>query len=171
MTTFGVSLARVGRSRAGARIFAAGRAFQQQESERLKALAPAPSGENHNGDSDPLDEDVDRKIGPCRRIVLEVAKARHIPSREIMLRSRLRHIAAARTEAIFRCVAETQLSLPAIGRIFDRDHTTIGAAVVRFHHKTGAPLPRGMKPRSFGAATSNGSADRSTHGQRGAECA
>lgn len=166
MTVFGVSLARVGRSRAGARIFAAGQAFQQQESERLKALIPAPSEEGHGNLSDPLAARVDQKLGPCRRIIVEVAKARRVPAREIMSRSRLRRIAAARTEAIFRCVAETQLSLPAIGRIFDRDHTTIGAAVVRYHHKTGTPLPRGMKPRSFGAARSDRKAHQSNEAQR-----
>ncbi|MHA1559199.1 MAG: helix-turn-helix domain-containing protein [Alphaproteobacteria bacterium] len=169
MTAFGVSLARVGRSRAGARIVAAGLAFQKKESERLKALTPAPIEKQHDNVSDKVAERFDGKLGPCRRIVLEVAKVRRVAGREIMSRSRLRRISAARTEAIFRCVAETQLSLPAIGRIFNRDHTTIGAAVVRYHHKTGTPLPRGMKPRSFGAARSRRRAHKSAEAQGAGE--
>ena len=169
MTAFGVSLARVGRSRAGARIFAAGRAFQRQESERLKALVPTSTENQHDNFPDKVAERFDGKLGRCRRIVLEVAEARRVPAQDIMSRSRLRRISAARTEAIFRCVAETQLSLPAIGRIFNRDHTTIGAAVVRYHHKTGTPLPRGMKPRSFGAARSGRRAQKSADAQGAGE--
>jgi hypothetical protein len=45
---------------------------------------------------------------------------------------------------MFRCVAETTLSLPAIARIFHRDHTSIGHGVMRHHIRTGEPLPRGM---------------------------
>lgn len=135
MTVFGVSLARVGRSPAGARIAAAGKAFQDQQLRAATANASPPK---------PLPTDTEAHHTSCRGIIREVAKAHGITAADILSRTRSRTIGAARTEAMYRCVAETEHSLPAIGRVFDRDHTTVGAAVVRHHVKTGQPLPRGM---------------------------
>lgn len=146
MTAFGVSLARVGRSAAGARIAAAGLAFHEKQARQLAVAAEA------KGTPDATMMSPQPKASSCREIIRAVAKAHRLGADDVLSRSRLRTIGAARTEAMYRCVAETHHSLPAIGRIFGRDHTSVGAAVIRHHLKTGLPLPRGMKARSFGLA-------------------
>lgn len=82
--------------------------------------------------------------GQCRRIIEEVADKYDVPAKDILSDRRAHVLIPPRHEAMFRCVAETLLSLPAIGRIFNRDHTSIGHAVMRHHLRTGDPLPRGM---------------------------
>lgn len=82
--------------------------------------------------------------GKCRTIIEEVAAKYGVAVREILSDRRARVLIPPRHEAMFRCVAETHLSLPAIGRVFNRDHTSIGHAVMRHHINTGEPLPRGM---------------------------
>lgn len=53
-----------------------------------------------------------------------IAKVHGITLRELLGTSRKRHIVAARAEAI-KMLREAGLSLPAIGAILRRDHTTI----------------------------------------------
>lgn len=74
--------------------------------------------------------------GQCRAIIEEVAAKYDMPVKDIL--------SDRRAKAMYRCVAESPLSLPAIGRIFHRDHTSIGHAVMRHHLRSGDPLPRGM---------------------------
>lgn len=82
--------------------------------------------------------------GRCRTIIDEVAAKYRVPVADILSDRRAHALIPPRHEAMFRCVAETKLSLPAIGRIFGRDHSSIGHAVMRHHLRTGDPLPRGM---------------------------
>jgi len=83
-------------------------------------------------------------LSQCHRIIEEVSRRHDIPVGEILSDSRARVLIPARHEAIFRCVAESPLSLPSIGRIFNRDHTSIGYAVMKHHLRTGERSPRGM---------------------------
>ena len=82
--------------------------------------------------------------GQCHRIVDEVAAKHHVRAGDILSDSRAHALIPPRHEAMYRCVAETSLSLPAIARIFHRDHTSIGHGVMRHHIRSGDPLPRGM---------------------------
>lgn len=62
----------------------------------------------------------------AREIIMRVAQWRGVPFAVIVGTRRTRHIVAARFEAI-RAVADARpdLSLPQLGRIFNRDHTSI----------------------------------------------
>ena len=140
-TSFGVRPTM--RSEAARRILAAGLAFQK----RMEAIEPTRS--MNDRDARAPDKNQGRS-GPatrplnCREIIAEVAAKHSVPVADILSDGKSHAIIPARHEAMYRCVAETELSLPAIGRIFHRDHTSIGNAVMRHHIRTGAPLPRGM---------------------------
>jgi len=60
-----------------------------------------------------------------RSIIKEVAQKHDLMMRDILSKSRKRHIAWPRHEAFDRLRKETNMSLPAIARIWDMDHTTI----------------------------------------------
>lgn len=141
MTAFGVRP--TFRSDAARRIEAAGRAFAEKE---LRAVGDRTPGQQAVaiGAAKPAATPLQRGPGACHRIIAEVAARHDIPVHDILSDRRARVLIPARHEAIWRCVMETPLSLPAIGRVFHRDHTSIGHAVMRHHLTTGAPLPRGM---------------------------
>lgn len=165
MTTFGVRSSL--RSAAARRIEAAGLAFEEQQRrerggqlapERAAAepepppapIAPAPSHDavrafpftalERSDDAFAFD----RRPGQCRAIIEDVAAKYDVPVKDILSDRRAKVLIPPRHEAMYRCVLETPLSLPAIGRIFHRDHTSIGHGVMRHHLRTGDPLPRGM---------------------------
>ena len=60
-----------------------------------------------------------------RVIISQVAEKHGLMMRDILSKSRKRHIAWPRHEAFDRLRKETKMSLPAIARIWDMDHTTI----------------------------------------------
>jgi len=60
-----------------------------------------------------------------RSIIKEVAQKHDLMMRDILSKSRKRHIAWPRHEAFDRLRKETKMSLPAIARIWDMDHTSI----------------------------------------------
>ena len=60
-----------------------------------------------------------------REITRQVAEKHGISFNRIFARRKTLKIVYARQEAMSRCVEETGYSLPAIGRFFDRDHTTV----------------------------------------------
>jgi len=67
---------------------------------------------------------------PARSIIERVSVAMGIPYREIVGASRMRDIAEARQVAMYEVrKLRPDLSLPQIGRIFGRDHTTVLHAV------------------------------------------
>lgn len=129
-----------------ARIEAAGRRFAAIESaSTLRALLGTA-----NATIAALREEIAAlRGGSCAAILDEVAAKYGVSVRDLVSERRPRSILPARREAMYRCVVETSLSLPTVGRAFRRDHTTIGEAVMRHHLTTGAPLPRSMnwKPR------------------------
>ena len=153
--------------RSGARrIEAAGRAFEERsrttedgrrnaESEwrnagEVEGIRPPPSVLRPPDDCPPFAPPAetpfgpDRRPGQCRAIIEEVAAKYDVPVKDILSDRRAKVLIPPRHEAMYRCVAETPLSLPAIGRVFHRDHTSIGHGVMRHHLRTGDPLPRGM---------------------------
>lgn len=163
-TSFGVRSSL--RSAAARRIEAAGIAFQQthgrsDQGETQQDLPPRPQiGRSASASgkavsvrtlfkapietSRPAAARRDAGKGKCRTIIEEVAAKYGVAVKEILSDRRARVLIPPRHEAMFRCVAETHLSLPAIGRVFNRDHTSIGHAVMRHHIATREPLPRGM---------------------------
>ena len=60
-----------------------------------------------------------------RRIVAEVAAKNDIGFHTLLSSNRTHKVAHARQEAMLRLRRETDLSLPQIGRIFKRDHSTV----------------------------------------------
>lgn len=59
------------------------------------------------------------------RIVLQVSKATGVKPNEIMGQSRTRHVVRARFAAMVITRDYLGLSYPAIGRAFNRDHTSV----------------------------------------------
>ena len=164
-TSFGVRSSL--RSAAARRIEAAGLAYRERQRRQTdteeSAACPKPEiaassgGHPHppeparafpfTGIIDSLSEEpfgTDRRPGHRRAIIEEVAAKYDVPVKDILSDRRAKVLIPPRHEAMYRCVAETPLSLPAIGRVFHRDHTSIGHAVMRHHLRTGDPLPRGM---------------------------
>lgn len=72
----------------------------------------------------------------CRRLIEETAAKHGMTYRDVISASRAKLIVAVRNEAI-RVVADARpdMSLPALGKIFKRDHTTILHSL----RKTSAP--------------------------------
>ena len=67
-----------------------------------------------------------------RAIIKQVAHKHGLMMHEILSKNRKRHIAWPRHEAFDRLYRETNMSLPAIARIWDMDHTSeIGRASCR----------------------------------------
>lgn len=63
---------------------------------------------------------------PSWRFILSLVALKHgVMQREILGPYRNRAIVAARHEAIAMTYQHTQLSMPAVGRLFARDHTTV----------------------------------------------
>lgn len=70
---------------------------------------------------------VEQVAEPMRwRVILaEVCHKHNITYSELVGDRRSKHLVKARHEAAFRLSRETEMSLPAIGRRLNRDHTTI----------------------------------------------
>lgn len=84
--------------------------------------------------------------GACRTIIEQVAAKHDVKAGDIIGPRRMKQILHARQEALYRCVDETSLSLPTIGRAFgDRNHSTIIHAVRVYAKDKGLGLPRGMR--------------------------
>ena len=84
-----------------------------------------------------------------RRIFREEAERRGIDLRVLRGRSRAIPMVQARQRAIYRMATETGLTLGQIGMVVNRDHTTVGAAIVKYCRTTGTPFPRGLTDRSY----------------------
>ncbi len=83
-----------------------------------------------------------RDVAHVRRIQREVAEAYGVPRDDILSERRQKRVAEARQYAMWRARYETHLSLPQIGRLFLRDHTTVIHAVQRVDAQQGREAPR-----------------------------
>jgi len=152
-TSFGVRSSL--RSEAARRIEAAGLAFEKQHRggpDEAKTAKTPPAGMRRNAEAFALPVKRPPK-GQCHRIVDEVAAKYRVRAADILSDSRAHALIPPRHEAMYRCVAETSMSLPAIARIFHRDHTSIGHGVMRHHLRSGDPLPRGMDWKAGASGT------------------
>lgn len=72
-------------------------------------------------------EQLNLNEGPdkAHKIARAVAKAHRVPWKEFTSRRRNLAYAAARQHAMWEIHKHTKLTLPEIGRIFDRDHSTV----------------------------------------------
>ena len=61
----------------------------------------------------------------ARGIIKEVAQKHDLEPYDVLGKDKCRHMAWARHEAFDRIRKETHMSLPAIARIFDMDHTSV----------------------------------------------
>lgn len=68
---------------------------------------------------------TDRAVVSIESIINEICTRYKISRIDLLSRRRARHLAWPRQEAYWRASKETMMSLPAIGRAFGRDHTTI----------------------------------------------
>lgn len=135
MTTFGVSLARVGRSAAGARIEAAGRAYQASLVPKKPTAWVMPD----------IPDPPPWHVSKCRYYAKAVAQRHNIKLDDILGKSRKKHIIKARREVFYVCVIRTGLSYQVIGMALgNKDHTTVQWSVMQHCDFYGLPMPRGM---------------------------
>jgi hypothetical protein len=73
-----------------------------------------------------------------KRIAFEVGQTYGVSFREMLSLRRDKVISRARQEAIWRVKNETAMSIPAIGRRFNRDHTTVIYAVRKHEERMAA---------------------------------
>ncbi len=79
---------------------------------------------------------LDMYAAPGWRFLLRLASLRHqIPAKDILSDKRSREIVAARSEAMAMVYQHTQLSTTIVGKMFNRDHTTVLHALVKFDAK------------------------------------
>lgn len=70
-------------------------------------------------------QDVPEVFRPRWKVIAEeVARKHGLTLHDLLSERRERRLVVARQEAIWRCKMETTMSLPAIGKRFNRDHTT-----------------------------------------------
>ena len=81
----------------------------------------------------------------AREIIATTASDHGLTVDDLVGKVRTRHISAARFEAMARIRAERKLSLPAIGRLFNRDHTTVLHALKAY---SAGRLPDAPRPRT-----------------------
>lgn len=77
---------------------------------------------------------IPERVPEWKRIILQVCNRHGITYTEIISPRREVRLVRARHEAMWRLKNETAMSFPAIGRRFDRDHTTVLHAV-RVHEE------------------------------------
>jgi len=143
---------RYGQSAAGKRIESAGIAFQAEQARRaqeaLRQQPPPLTGRTKlftapiELESGPL-----AKLAPasCRHIIRQVAAKYRLTVTEILSEARHVEVSRPRQEAMYRCVAETNLSLIRIGKEFGgRDHSTIYYGTLYHCGRNGIKPPRGM---------------------------
>lgn len=101
---------------------------------------------------EPQSPEARRVRKPAAEIIREVAAAHHVRVDNITGPSRDRSVVRARCEAMRKVAAEWDwLSYPAIGRLFNRDHTTVMHHVVKAggkHTRQLCTCDQGEKRRS-----------------------
>ena len=75
-------------------------------------------------------------------IVQEVCQQRNLPLEKFFGVAKFSYLASARHEACYRIAKETDLSLPEIGALIKKDHTTVMHAINRHCEMHGLKHPR-----------------------------
>lgn len=82
-------------------------------------------------------------------ILCQVALAHSLMPEDLTSHRRTKHLIKARFEFCYRAVTETTASLPQIGRVLNRDHTSILSAAAAYCCRNALPFPRGADWLSF----------------------
>lgn len=86
------------------------------------------------------------KVVPIwRRIVGEVCEKYGVALDDLTGKSRVGHLIPPRQECFYRLFTETTMSNPAIGRRFNRDHTTVLHGVRKYAAVNGLPPAKDIK--------------------------
>lgn len=129
----GLNPGQIGTSEAGQRIRDAGSIYQTRiHREQLQAQLA----------------EIDRKIdanwrGPLRMLLEEVAAKHGLTRADLKSVRRPKKITDARLEFYYRAATETSQSMPAIGNVVNKDHTTVIIGCRRYAVKHDLPMPRG----------------------------
>lgn len=83
---------------------------------------------------------------PMARILAEVSAETGFTPGELKGPSRVRPLVHARHYAMWRCYRETDNSQPAVGRFFNRDHTSVIHALRQVERRISNGKPEGAKP-------------------------
>ena len=84
-----------------------------------------------------------------KAILREVAKKHSLTREQITSRRVQRPLVLARHEFCYRAFTETKASLPQIGRMIERDHTTVIHAIAAHCERNGLTFPKGAVWQSF----------------------
>jgi len=137
-----------GMSEAGRRIHQAGLAFQSKVGgthRRLRQQAEAIEREQRAARLEEEARARREELQPrWKKIVNEVAKKHDIPFRVIMSDRRSYNIVRARQECYWQLYTETTMSMPLIGRVTNRHHTSILHGIRRHCEKHGLGCPMGL---------------------------
>lgn len=119
---------------------------------RLRRLFPLPIVE--------IDDDGNEIFAngpkPLWKCIAEEVCARHgVTMTEMISHRRAMRVVPARFEAIWRCHKETPMSLPQIGKHFDRDHTSVLYAIRR--HQEIVDAAKVLNERLMDRANADGS--------------
>lgn len=133
---------RMGRSPGGVGDYAGklGLRFTRSTAQRVRSMAR--EAKNCRLVFERVPESV-RRHEQGRYILGQVAADCELLASDLTGDSRTAPIVAARQQAMWLCARDTPLSLPAIGRIFNRDHTTVLHAIRRENDRRGENV-RGM---------------------------
>lgn len=129
----GLNPGQIGTSEAGKRIRDAGSIYQTRiHRERLQQQLV----------------EIDRKIdahwrGPLRMILDEVSAKHGLTPKDMRSARRPKRITDARLEFYYRAALETDQSMPAIGNVVNKDHSTVIIGCRRYAVKHSLPMPRG----------------------------
>lgn len=77
-------------------------------------------------------------------IVADICKRERISIREMLSQGRHARLVRARQEIMYLGAKLTHLSLPTMGRLLHRDHTSVLHGIRKHAARNGLPLPRGM---------------------------
>jgi hypothetical protein len=84
-----------------------------------------------------FDSEATASIPTGKRIIRECAADAGLTVNDLRSEGRVRKLARARQFAMWRIAKETSLSLPQIGRLLCRDHTTVLHAIRLMNHQNG----------------------------------
>lgn len=88
-------------------------------------IDPITSEEMKSGFQQMLGRTLRFRRKTARKIIFATCEANELSVTELMGKERTRRVAWARQDCWREIYANTRMSLPEIGRMFDRDHTTV----------------------------------------------
>ena len=138
----------IGSSAAGRRIHQAGMAYQEKISEVHRDLRQKAEVVEREQRAAKLAEEVRvrrEELQPrWKKIVNEVVKEHGIPFKILLSDRRSYPVIRARQECYWQLYTKTTMSMPAIGKVLKRDHTTVLYGIRKHCERHNLGCPEGL---------------------------